>query len=412
MKTQSHRTIRTFWSIVALLFLLSAVATPAQAQLRKLKKKAKQATSQQEKEKPATEAPAAEAAPSTTSPPGAEAPTVETPPAEAPPAEAPAEENPLVSGATLIRNPDLPSPAPTYFSLLEGVQHTAIYSNGRFGFFGGINAVFLPAVEGDKRYSPFGKGDAIMAHQIKKVDDGTIIQTEIYDGWPQKGGPFYKFSGTDFAEGFEKGDYVIEWFLEGELFYRMPISIDVLESGDVYKPGKKLFLEGPWNNTMAVYMPSDARLPLKFGFWYRDKSYERDRISEYWFQIDVKRDGQTVALLPDKKERDERKQGIVTGGDDMRPWWQLRELTPRLAGTSNDLMMGTDLTDGNYEVRFAIISSADGTAVDDRTYHFSVSGGKMQPAGRQVRGETDPLDVIEGGKMDGNGHYFFFESVK
>ncbi len=404
MTPSTHRTIRTFWSVVALLFLLGTVAAPAQAQLRKLKKKAKQVTSQQERDTP----PTTEATPETNVP-AAPVETASTS-VEVPQAEVPAEDNPLISGATLIRNPDLPAPAITYFSILKGIQHSTFWRDGKFGFFSPLHGVFLPEVEGGKRYSPYGKGDAILAHQIKKAD-GTILQTNIFDGWP-KDGPFYELSGLEFVDGFEAGDYVVEWFLEGDLFYRLPFTVEVMTSGDEYKPEPHYYIESAWTDMMVVYQPNGGSSPVEFGFWFRDTSYERDRFTQYWWKIDVKRNGKLVALLPLKKERDERKQKIVTGGEDIRPWWQFREFMPRKVGTSNDLFTRDDLTDGTYEVTYALVKEADGSIADEHTYTFVVSEGKIVPAGRQVRSETAPQDVIEGGEMDGNGHRFFFKPIQ
>ena len=388
---------------------MAAVAAPADAQLSKLKKKAKDAVTKKEKEKPGTK-PAPAPTPASTT---AASVTDTTPPAETPEAGPSAEDNPLVSGAVLVANPDLPAPALTYMSLLDGLQHSTFWRDGKFAFFGNVHGVFLPAVEGDKRYSPYGKGDAILAHQIRKVDDpDAVIQTEVYDGWP-KNGPFYEFSSTAFTEPvFEQGDYVVEWFLEGTLFYQMPFTVDVLKSGDEYKPAPRYYLEGPWNTMMTVYQPNGGPSPVRFGFWYRDKSYERDRFTEYWWRIDVKRGGKVVAQLPVQKTRNERKQKIVTGGEDLRPWWQHREFLPIKAGTSNDRFLRDDLKDGNYEVTYALVKEADGRVFDERTYRFSVSGGKIQPAGRQVRKGTEAHLIIDGGEMDGNGHLFFFENIK
>lgn len=117
-----------------------------------------------------------------------------------------------------------------------------------------------------------------------------------------------------------------------------------------------------------------------------------------------------IVMLPDQKERDDRRKGIATGGADLRPWWQLREFLPLKAGTTHDVFTRDDLADGTYEVTYALLKVEGSSVIDKRTYRFEVSGGEIVPAGRQVRDGTDPLTVIEGGEMDGNGHRLFFDA--
>lgn len=286
----------------------------------------------------------------------------------------------LANGVELTRNPKLPPPALLYSDLLNATQTSAIWNFGRLQVNGPIRALFLPDFQTDQSiygYNP--DSGAKLAHVLRRADE-TVADLQFYNGQKQQAPYWALHPGVPPEEPLAAGDYVMEWYLEGDLFYRFPFTVEVAEGDDVYNPEARYFFEGPWDDYAYLYIPSPTSTPM-FSIWLRDKAASPGDWKEHQLNVSVVRGGKEVAYWPNPN-----------GGAhpvDLKPWWERLDIA--LDHPGNDVFYARDLTDGTYTVTVTMDGATYGT------YGFTVAGGKIQHQGRQVRSATDPLDYIEGG---------------
>ncbi len=287
----------------------------------------------------------------------------------------------LRNDVELTPNPKLPPPALLYSDLLNATQSSAIWHYGKFQINGTIRALFLPDYQiSESIYAYNPDSGAKLAHVIKKAD-GTVVDAQFYRGQKDRA-PYWILHPGDIPEQpIESGDYVMEWYLEGDLFYEFPFTVEAAEGDDPYNPEPRYFYDGPWDDYAYFYWPNASATPM-FSIWFRDKAASPGNWQEHQVNISVKRGGTEVAYWPNPN-----------GGAqpvDFKPWWE--RLDVGLDDPSNGVFRASDLLqDGRYTVTVTVDGATYGT------YAFSVSEGKFQHQDRQVRDATDPLVFIEGG---------------
>lgn len=286
----------------------------------------------------------------------------------------------LANGVELTRNAKLPPPALLYSDLLNATQSSAIWRSGRLQVDGPIRALFLPSYRTDQSiYSYNPDSGAKLAHVMRRAD-GTVVDTQFYNGQQQQAPYWALHPGVPPEDPLPAGDYTMEWYLEGDLFYRFPFTVRVEEGSDPYNPEARTYFEGPWEDHAYLYVPNPNSTPM-FSIWLRDTAAGPGDWKEHQLNISVKRGGKEVAYWPNPN-----------GGAhpvDLKPWWDRLDVALDDAGT--DVFYARDLADGAYTVTVTMDGAVYGT------YGFAVRGGTIQHQGRQVRSGTDPLDYIEGG---------------
>lgn len=292
----------------------------------------------------------------------------------------PAQELDLANNVELKRNPKLPPPALLYSDLLNALQSSAIWREGLLQINGEIRALFLPDyATNESIYSYNPDSGAKLAHVLKKTD-GSVADMQFYRGQKHQA-PYWKLHPGDIPEEpLAAGDYVMEWYLEGDQFYRFPLSVEVAESDDAYNPEVRYFINGPWSDYVYLYIPNETSTPM-FSIWLRDKAASPGDWKEHQLNISVKRGGQEIAYWPNPN-----------GGAhpvDLKPWWERLDMA--LDDPGNEVFYARDLKDGSYTVTVTLDEATYGE------YAFSVKGGAIQHQERQVRESTNPLEYIEGG---------------
>jgi hypothetical protein len=204
---------------------------------------------------------------------------------------------------------------------------------------------------------------------------GEFRKTQIYRGG-------MKIGGQDYVDrvALGEGQYTIEFSLNGEPFYRFPLTVKKLASGkkDVYGT------VGPWSDWGCL----DTNDPVKWQMWMRKDNPDASALdTDLDVRIQITRSGKVVAV-----NRDTDTYFSLHTRD-----WKLYQI-PLVANTPEQpALTATTLFagDGNYEVVVTINGAK-------QSYPFQVKDRKFVLQGRQTREGADPLQFIEAEE----GEYF------
>ena len=283
-------------------------------------------------------------------------------------------------------------PGLMFSTVLNGIKLD--HKNGNF-YLDRIQAVFLP--------EPSAKSNTIYAYNpddggklgavLKKADGGEVARYEFYA--QQMKAPFWLLNSckvTETASGnrpssgriqLAKGEYVLDFHVEGTHFYHFPFRVDTLESSDPFNPGEKYFLEGDWSDWgYLYYRDANPGMSIQWKVWLRNKGLESHK--DVKVELEVKRGGKLVCTT--------RPHTTYS----LRPEWVRYEF---------DLIFPMEGTSGGAYFKAKDLLSADGSytlgmKIDGQPYgvwNFKIAGGKLQPEGRAVRGKADPKTFVEGG---------------
>lgn len=291
-----------------------------------------------------------------------------------------AQNDDLANGVDLKRNPKFPPPALLYSDLLNALQSQVTWSTGVLQVDGTIRALFLPDYSDPHSIYAYNPDTgAKLAHQLK-TPGGAVVETQFYSGEKQKP-PFWVLHPLRPPEQpLDAGDYVMEWFVEGDLFYRFPFTVDVEGGDDPYNPGGRYYFDGPWDDYAYLYIPDNnpASSPT-FSVWFRDKSSTLSVMKSFDVNVTIRRGGQAVAYWPGPGE---------ANPVDFPPYWE--RLDVGLRSGSSGFSAAELMKDGTYTV----VVTVDGKPYAQ--YRYTARGGQVAHQDRQVRDATDPLDYIEG----------------
>lgn len=272
-------------------------------------------------------------------------------------------------------------PGLSFSSLLNGVK--LLPKNGKFSLHH-IQTTFVPddctegfvvlrTADGKELFQWDWKPDRLQTpYALINVHKRTDLQT----GQQQSAG---------FIELTTPGDYVLDFYLPDEHFYTFPFSVVKLAGDDPFSSGDCYLLDGDWEDWGYMYY-RDAKpdQSLHWKVWLRNKSAE-PLDAKILVEVTRAADGELVCTS----------RGAVSN-----------RLTPDWVRYDFDLIFPQELTSGGQYFKAKDLLETDGdytltTKINDEVYgvwKFSVEGGKLQYAGRTLRGEADPLTFIEGGK--------------
>lgn len=280
-----------------------------------------------------------------------------------------------------------------------GISFGSLIGSVRIGYADGrlnvdkLYAVCLPmpAKESGSNYpyDPDGGGKLSMA--VKNAD-GKTINTYVWRA--ERFTNLWEMSQYKVVGGYEAvkplgaGAFVLEFAVEDKPFYKFPFSVTTIKSDDPYQPpGNRYFIEGAWNEYGNLfYQRNDPQSSLSFTTWVQDKTGKEGKRSVP-YELKLLRSKDNKVLAED------------TATLRLEPRWLKAEFLLRPAnGDGNSYFKAGELLreDGAYRVRLTIEGKLYGE------YAFTVSGGRIQLQGRQVRETTDPMlfivDYVYGGK--------------
>jgi hypothetical protein len=244
--------------------------------------------------------------------------------------------------------------------------------------FNDISATFLPPAKDEKVLEPYNEKTGKKLEGVIKKADGSIHHRSFWRGKPNNAPYWLIFPVGRFVQ-MTPGDYVLEFLIEGTLFYRFPFSV-VNETGSddpfAKGAGDKLVLKGAWDNYAYFHLvggnPS-SNLVLKM--WLRSPVKREAKVS-----LDIVRDGKVVA----------------TGGGAGQTFnlpirWTRQDIS--FYKPNGSTIIGTDIfgKDGNYKVVVKIDDKLYGE------YPFTIKDQKFVYLPEQRRGETDMKMFVEGG---------------
>jgi hypothetical protein len=258
-----------------------------------------------------------------------------------------------------------------------------------------IQAVFLPTPN-DSNYYPYNPNDGGKLWTILRTADGTELFRLDWYADPLKL-PFWlldSYNTSDLATGetdnsewldmARPGDYVLDFYLEGELFYTYPFTISRLASPDPYAGGDYYFLEGDWSDWGYFYYPdANPEQSIQFKVWLNNHAAEE--YGEVKPRMEVRRGGTLVAT------------GRPNMTYTLKPEWVRYELDlifPMEGTSGGAYFKAKDLlaTDGDYTLSLYLSDELYGT------WNFSVRGGKFATTGRADRSVANPLVYVDGGR--------------
>ncbi len=299
-----------------------------------------------------------------------------------------AQDDSLTSGHELTYDGNSPPPALLYSDLLEATQSQVMWRDGHLQIDGTIRALFLPKFEDPSNsYAYNNSTGARLAHQLKTAD-GTLIETNFYSGQRLKN-PFWMLHpGVPNDHSFGTGEHLLEYFLEGKLFYRFPFTVRVQQGGDEYNPDNRYFLDGPWADWAYIYVANNnPGSSAQFSIWLRDDQASPGNWGEHHFSVSFKHNGTLIGEWPGEG---------VESPYQLKPWYDRYGMNIR--GVNGSIYSGDLLKDGTYDV----VVTQDGQSY--ATYQYEVAGGKFQHQAEQIRESTDPLVYVDGG-----GERFFMK---
>lgn len=277
-------------------------------------------------------------------------------------------------------DPKKPAPGILYSDILISLQDQVAWQSGRVRCFEKVRMSFLPATPGNVPYN--ARGGARLAHTVTD-EKGKTVNTAIW----QAGRLKYPFSvctcvGNNRPTPLEPGKYTFTWHIEGQPFWKVPITVTKTKPADAFEQPKYYF-DGPWDKHAYIYVASANRFTSpSFNIYLRDKKSKPGKWTEARIKVDIKRDGKSVA-----RHGFER---IIRFN--LRPWWERVELALRLPdGTGRYLKAEQILKKGKYEVFVWINDKLYAS------YHYeSKEDVKLPIAGRQDRKTTKGINLLEG----------------
>ncbi len=295
----------------------------------------------------------------------------------------------VVAPVTAPAQEEMP-PSIMWGSVLGGV--TMHHANPRFAFFpfDPVTAVFLPPAESNTIY-PYNPVDGGNFSAVISSADGTELARYVFYALARPA-PFWPVDDswlTDLTTGeriqtkqmpLAPGDYVIDFFLEGERFFTYSFSVSTLDSDDPFRPATYWFLDGPWRDWGCLtYAEADPQQLLTWMAFLRNKARETSKTVRMEVVISRDADGATVCTSRPGMSRD------------LLPEWRRHRF--ELVHPTGAQFHAADLLarDGAYTLRMTMDGEPYGT------WRFQVAGGRLQYVGRAVRGQVDPLAFVEGG---------------
>jgi hypothetical protein len=229
------------------------------------------------------------------------------------------------------------------------------------------------------------------------LNDSTDTQVARIDLWAEQlESPYWLVSSyTVVADGnredmgrvkLDSGDYSMDFFLDGDLFYKFPFSVDTVDSGDPFSGGTYYFLDGDWSNWgYLLYAEKNPEESLMWKVWLRNKAVEDEKDVHVDIQLTRDSNGAVVCVNHPETEwtltpewvRCDFEMALPAGQDEYGAYFKAKDLLA---------------DDGSYTISMNI---------DDEPYgiwHFNVENGELNYSGRTVRYIADAMTFIEGGR--------------
>ena len=279
-------------------------------------------------------------------------------------------------------DPSQPAPSILYSDILKSMSDQVAWETGKFRVFEQVRMTFLPAAT----YSARGGNDARLAHEISNAE-GQVGWRAFWDCSQDKF-PFWICNavGNSDPPVLLPGEYSFTWFIEGEAFWKLPITVTREgDPNDIFSQ-PKFYFDGPWDDYAYFYIGSgNTSSTPTFNIFLRDKeSRPGGNWVEKTLEVDVRRDGQTVGGYP----------MVGRSGDfTLKPWWEVLEVALREPDEGGAVFPATNILEtGEYEV----IVKLGGEPY--ATYTYEAEDGQIPRTGRQDRNSADPLELLEGGR--------------
>lgn len=279
----------------------------------------------------------------------------------------------------------LPSPCTpgiTFGSLLGAVS--VGYADGRLNI-DKLYAVCLPApAKKSGSHYPYDPDQGGKLSTLVKSADGQVLNTYVW--YAESIGGLWEMSrykvvgGNEAVRQLAAGDYLLEFAIDDQPFYRFPFSVVAVKSDDPYQaPGNRYFIEGPWNEYGNLfYQRNDPKSSITLTTWVQEKSgRETKRSVPYEVKLIRARGGSIL--------------GDDAGTLRLEPRWLRATLFFRpTGGDRNTYVKAGDFLneDGAYRIRLTLDGKLHGE------YPFTVKGGRIQFQARQIRENTAPMDYI------------------
>lgn len=265
-------------------------------------------------------------------------------------------------------------PAPVFEDLLSTV---GLRDNGIFK----LNSMYAYFMKADK-------GRIVVLRDGQEVAEFSF-RCDVYKI------PRYEILGYELVKGKnndlglvldQPGRYELAFYTGEKKFYSFDFDLAIKTGGDVYNPTKLRLLNGDWSQYASLSKSS------------------KEAHGKWEFKIFVRSDDGSLKQSKGQVRftRDADKKLVAVGMSSYRrePSWTKQTMVLKKPGKKNangeyysntDLLANSEpLKDGSYTLKFLQDGKVYGF------YKFSVSGGVIQPQGRQIRG-SDPLHFIEGG---------------
>ena len=278
-------------------------------------------------------------------------------------------------------DPRKPAPGILYSDVLKSMQDQIAWQKGQVRMFEKVRMTFLPATPGNVPYD--ARSGARLAHTVTDAK-GKVVNAAFWEARRLKF-PFAVCTavGNSTPRPLEPGKYTFTWYIEGQAFWKLPVTVTKSKPADAFETPKYYF-DGPWDKHAYIYVANGNRFTSpSFNIYLRDKNSKPGKWVEKSITVDVKRNGKSIAGHP------------VVGKSQfrLRPWWQRVTLSLRHADGSGKLLKADDiLKAGKYEVTVKL----DGKHY--ATYRYESKGGKLPMNGRQNRKTTKPLELLEGAR--------------
>jgi len=277
-----------------------------------------------------------------------------------------------------------------FSTLLNGVTLHPIHGTFRLNQ---IQAVFLPEAD---TYTPETGGSLT---SVLKRSDGTTVAEMVWYAEKLRA-PFWLLSSYklripdgdwDQIPNFKlttAGEYIIDFLLDGNVFYSFPFSVEALGSDDPYNPQTLYRTNGAWlDYAYMYYAEANPARPLLFKLWLRNDGERRKK--DVKVTGSLKRNGKEIARFG------EFPRNLSLSADWVRYEFELGQFKDTQFNTKvyhNMLKASELLVDGKYTISMEIDGRNYGT------WNYSVKDNKIEHQGRQARATTDPLEYIEGGR--------------
>ncbi len=318
------------------------------------------------------------------------------------------------------------SPAVAWYSLLD---QDHMYYDAVSGYFRphGFHVFFLPEkdVNGQPMdYHPFDPHNPPPMHMdvIDKKNGekkGTFYykaESEVLPAFKMKiddrgTNPMY----PPFISLFE-GSYDLKFYINDNLFYTFPISIDKISNKDPYSPVKQLYImRGEWEEWGRVEFNSDGDFVFSHYMPEKDvKVTNQSRWNEtvhYPFTAQLLRNGKVIGNYSAQNEKRTLEKGSVFAENgrwvrNQNAFYAYPPVNRRINDNhSHDYIYTKDMIDGNYTIEAEIFKPS---GIVKSKYAFTFKDGKVIPSSRADRSQnSDKLTLIEQGP-----NFFYVKKIK